>query len=105
MDQSHNLRELITELIERFDSLERDTNTRHNDNQIRFSAIENSVKHLDDTFDEMHKKLFGNHRPGVIQLMENRISELEKWFWRVTGAIAAITAAVNIVMYIGNYMR
>jgi hypothetical protein len=87
----------MSELSEQIAHLAEKLDEKHNGNIERLVRIEANQKHFDECLDDLKKKLFGNGQKGVLQLMEARISKLEKWFWRATGA--AFTLGNLIVLW------
>lgn len=98
MEQQPQLRQMIADLTSKIDQNHQRVEERHTENLLRFNQIESNQTHLDECLDDLKKKLFGNGRPGVVQLQDERISSLEKNFYRSLGAIGAATFIINIVL-------
>ena len=49
--------------------------------QERLAVIEQIVLRLEE-------RLFGNGQPGEMAKLQERVRQLESWFWRAFGAIA-----------------
>ncbi len=90
--------EHIKELVSELKQQQVDQNNKHTENVRRFTQIEGSLSHLDECMDDLKKKLFGgNGQEGVLNSMESRINTLEKWAWRILGAMWAIGAIAQVV--------
>jgi hypothetical protein len=77
----------------------------HEEHIERLIRVESAVQHVDECVDDMKKKLFGNGQPGVLQLMDTRITAIEKWMWRSIGLIAAGVGTVNFIMMVMQYLK
>jgi hypothetical protein len=75
--------------VEEFERLVERLSDEHSENIARLVRIEQAALHLDECLDDLKKKLFGNGQPGVLQLLDKRISAIEKWMWRCIGIISA----------------
>ena len=92
------LRFLLDTLSKKVSDLDERQERQYYESQTRLIAIDKDVTHLDDRVQSISRKLFGNGQPGVLQTMERRIGELEKIVWRVSGALALLTLAINLLL-------
>ena len=41
--------------------------------------------------------LVGNHQPGRLTIVENKVSELQHWRWKAVGIYIGVSGAVSVV--------
>lgn len=92
-------------LSDKIDALSDKLDEKHEENITRLTRIETGHQHLDQCLDDLKKKLFGNGQPGIIQIMDNRLSNNEKWMWRAMGFMAALAFVLNFVFVIAHVLE
>lgn len=45
------------------------------------------------------ESLVGNGQPGRLTVVENKVSELQRWRWRIAGIATGLSAALTVILH------
>lgn len=55
------------------------------------SEIRERLVRVETMLTDTHRRLFGNGQPGEVDVLKERVATLERWMWRVGGALGVLT--------------
>ncbi len=62
-----------------------------------YEALEARLAVIEAVLLRLEAQLLGNGQPGEIEIIKRRVTRLEAWFWRATGAVALLLALAGLL--------